>query len=74
MSKSIKITCHGCKRKVNAIIIKEHWGRYNDRMERTKYGIVQIKKHKRGWFSSTCRATGRRFRTEIGFEEDPQGT
>ena len=62
MPRSIKITCHGCGRKVKAYTIKI-WQRLDDDGDANDtFGRFRISNHKRGWFKPKCNRSGKIFK------------
>lgn len=73
MSKTIKITCHGCNRKVDAYILKRYYFPnkpikhvdWSDPIY-SIFGKLKISDHKRGWFKPRYNKSGKIFRQKIG--------
>ena len=66
MSISIKITCHGCRRKVKAYSIKIWHKSDDDGDAYDKWGRFRISRHNTGWFKPRCNRSGRTFVHHIG--------
>ena len=73
MPKSIKITCHGCSRKVDAYVLKSYY--FPDKPIKPVdwsdpiypiLGKLKISNHKRGWFKPRCNRSGKTFTQRIG--------
>jgi len=69
----IKIKCKVCKKTVNSPIVKK-WFFPNRQGEGKIWATVRINGHKKGLFKRRCKTSGRRFKTVIGYQSDPQGT
>ena len=66
LTRTIKVECHGCHRKVKAYAIKT-WSRMDDDGDAyDKFGRFRMSNHKRGWFKPKCNRSGRIFKQSLG--------
>lgn len=65
MAKLTKIICHGCKRKVNALILEEHRKISHQDSDGQPVYVgstrFKIKPHNRGWLKGRCNRSDKIF-------------
>ncbi|KAF6243327.1 hypothetical protein C6988_03530 [Nitrosopumilus sp. b1] len=79
--RKVEITCHGCKRKTDALILKQWEIKKNitDNKENPTYPLItilKITKHRQGLLKGICNRSGKKFKvkgtTYVGDMDDEQ--
>jgi len=75
---TMKITCHGCKKTVEALVLKRYTLDKPDKPVDWSdpiypiFSKLKITHHKRGWFKPRCNRSGKTFTRRIGSTQSCQ--